>query len=154
MSPFPAPAFNVVISCKRGKKSLTRSPSHLYWGLCGPGADFGGGLIIGEPSAKVLVGSPLMNRCIRTALLVAGLAALLNQTVLAASISNSLWLRNDSYVENNATLYNVDRAGTVLHSFPNLSMTGVAIDPTTSSIYFSAPRSSGPSSGDFSGIIK
>jgi DNA-binding beta-propeller fold protein YncE len=95
-----------------------------------------------------------MNRCIRTALLVAGLAALLNQTVLAASISNSLWLGNDSYVENNATLYNVDRAGTVLHSFPNLSMTGVAIDPTTSSIYFSAPRSSGPSSGDFSGIIK
>jgi hypothetical protein len=77
---------------------------------------------------------------------------MLNQTALAASFPNSLWLGNDSFVEDGATLYNVDRAGNVLQSFPNSSMTGVAIDPTTSAIYLSAPRSSDPNS-NFTGII-
>ena len=42
---------------------------------------------------------------IRVTLVSMGLAALLNQTVLAASLSNSLWLGNDSFVESGATLY-------------------------------------------------
>lgn len=93
-----------------------------------------------------------MNHCIKTALLVAALVPLLNQTALAASFTNSLWLGNDSFVEDGTTLYNVDRAGTVLQSFPNSPITGVAIDPTTSSIYLSAPRRSGENL-NFQGII-
>ena len=89
---------------------------------------------------------------IRVALVSMGLAALLNQTVLAGSFSNSLWLGNDSVVANGKTLYNVDRAGNVLQSFPTSSMTGVAIDPATNSIYLSAPDGSFPSPA-FSGII-
>ena len=73
------------------------------------------------------------------AALVVGFMALLSQTALAASFGNSLWLGNDSFVVDAATLYNVDRSGNVLQSFPNSSMTGVAIDPTTGSIYLAAP---------------
>jgi hypothetical protein len=50
-----------------------------------------------------------------------------------------LWLGNDGFVEGNHTLYHVDTLGNILQSFPDSSMTGVAIDPTTSSIYLSAP---------------
>src|SRR5438552_4868627 len=82
-----------------------------------------------------------MNRHLRCILLAGGFVALFSQIVFA----DSLWLGNDSFVEANATLYQVDTSGTVLRSFPNSSMTGVAIDPNTSSIYLSAPSLSGTS---------
>jgi hypothetical protein len=68
----------------------------------------------------------------------------------AGPFTNSLWLGNDSFIESNATLYNVDRSGNILQSFPDSSMTGVAIDPTTHSIYLSAPSLNNPF---FSGSI-
>ena len=83
-------------------------------------------------------------------LVAAGLVALLNHTALAGSFTNSLWIGNDDFAEGHSTLYNVDRTGAVLQSFPDSPMTGVAIDPTTSSIYLSAPSNVG---GNGSGII-
>ena len=61
-----------------------------------------------------------MNRRLRCILLAAGFVALFNQTVFADVFPNSLWLGNDSFIEGKATLYNVDRLGNVLQSFPEL----------------------------------
>ena len=82
-----------------------------------------------------------MNRRLRSILLATGFVALFNQTVFADVFANSLWLGNDGFVSGNHTLYNVDRSGAILQSFPDSSMTGAAIDPTTNSIYLSAPDS-------------